>query len=138
VKNFRSLDFYRWVVTHSPSFFLYYFNDKAKIDPYLEMILGSCMFKTEWKDFDFLYFIGTMAIIVDYSRSEENIRENIDHFLVENKEDIYTHTLLKNPERLFQNMVHAHEMLQERHLSNPGEVFTQKAFYYDFGIFQSL
>ncbi len=69
-------------------------------DPYLELILGSHMLKTDWKDFDFLYFVGTMGLIVDYSHSDEKYREEIVSFLVENKNDIYGHTSLKNPERV--------------------------------------
>ena len=55
-----------------------------------------------------LYFVGTMGLIVDYSYSDEKYREEFVSFLVENKNDIYGHTSLKNPERLFHNMIQAH------------------------------
>jgi len=134
----KSVAFYRYVVTHSPSFFLYYFQDAAGIDPYLRTILGSYMLKTDWKDYDFLYFVGTMGLIVDYCRSEGEMHEKIAQFLTDNKKEIFYHTSLKNPERLFENMIQANKMLQERHKFDSGENGTQKAFTLDSGMFQKL
>ncbi len=48
-------------------------------DPYLELILGSHMLKTDWKDFDFLYFVGTMGLIGDYSHSMRNTEKRMYH-----------------------------------------------------------
>ena len=96
------------------------------------------MLKTDWKDFDFLYFVGTMGLIVDYSRSEGEMYEEIAQFLTDNKNEIFYHTSLKNPEQLFENLIQAHKMLQERHTFDSGENGTQKAFTLDSGMFQKL
>ncbi|WP_146199806.1 hypothetical protein ACKUB1_14320 [Methanospirillum stamsii] len=132
----RAVNFYRYVVTHSPSFFLFPYHQAGHIDPYLELILGSQMLKTEWKDFDFLYFVGTMGLIVDYSHSEEKYRSEIATFLVENKNDIYAHTSIKNPEMLFYNMIQAHEMILDRHTIITEGDSSQKSFCYESGIFK--
>jgi len=134
----RAVAFYRFVVTHSPSFFLFPSNKTGHLDPYLELILGSHMLKTDWKDFDFLYFVGTMGLIVDYSHSDEKYREEIVSFLVENKNDIYGHTSLKNPERLFHNMIQAHGMIRDRHNIRPDSESTQSSFCFDSNIFKKL
>lgn len=128
---YRAVQFYRYAVTHSPSFFLYQLDDAAHISPYLELILGSQMLKTEWKDFDFLYFVGTMGLIIDYSRSEERYLDEIAAFLRENSGDIYNHTSLKYPDRLLWNVIRAHEMMQDRHSQSPDENRTQKSFSLD-------
>lgn len=127
----KAVHFYRWVVAHSPSFFLYQFQDAAHISPYLELILGSQMLKTEWRDYDFLYFVGTMGLIIDYSRSDERYHDEIATFLAENSIDIFNHTSLKYPDRLFWNMIRARELMQERHSVCSGENVTQKSFILD-------
>ena len=134
----KAVHFYRWVVTHSPSFFLYQLQDAAHIGPYLELILGSQMLKTEWNDFDFLYFVGTMGLIVDYSRSDERYQDEIAAFLGENSIDIFNHTSIKYPDRLFWNMIRAHEMMQERHSPCSGETVPQKSFRLDPQIFRKF
>ncbi|NLL09803.1 MAG: hypothetical protein GX268_02710 [Methanomicrobiales archaeon] len=37
------------------------------------------MLKTDWKDFDFLYFVGTMGLIGDYSHSMRNTEKRMYH-----------------------------------------------------------
>ena len=84
------------------------------------------------------YFVGTMGLIVDYSHSDEKYGEEIVSFLVENKSDIYCHTSLKNPERLFHNMIQAHGMIRDRHIIRPDSDSTQSSFCFDSYIFKKL
>lgn len=136
-KVLSCVEFYRWVVTHSPSFFLYY-KDPSQIDPYLKSVLSSCFFKTEWKDFDFLYFVGTMGLVVDYSRTDEKYHREVAAFLATNKGDISSHTSLKNPENLFHNMVQVQKGIEERHTMKSGEGFSQKTFHWESNIFEKV
>jgi len=131
------VEFYQWVVTHSPSFFLYY-KDPSQIDPYLKSVLSSCLYKTEWKDFDFLYFVGTMGLIVDYSRSDEKYQGEVAAFLTKNMGDISCHISLKNPDRLFHNMIQAQKGMLERHDMRSGEGFSQKSFRWESNMFQKV
>ncbi|MGV8110305.1 hypothetical protein [Methanospirillum sp.] len=128
---YQAVHFYRYVVTHSPSFFLYQLDDAAHISPYLELILGSQMLKTEWKDFDFLFFVGTIGLIIDYSRSEGRYTNEIAAFLRKYSRDIMNHTSLKYPDRLLWNMIRAREMMQDRHSLSPEEKRSQKSFSLD-------
>jgi len=134
----RAVQFYRLVVTRSPSFFLYPFQDAAHIDPFLESVLASYLHKTEWKDYDFLYFVGTMGLIIDYSRSDAINRNEIASFLTEYAGDISSHTSLTYPDRLFRNMIQAYEMMQERHAIPPKSGHSQKAFRANPDMFEKL
>ncbi|ABD41391.1 hypothetical protein Mhun_1660 [Methanospirillum hungatei JF-1] len=134
----RAVRFYQWVVTRSPSFFLYSFQDAAQIDPFLESILASYIHKAEWRDFDLLYFVGTMGLIIDYSRADERYRDEIAAFLGENSRDIFNHTSIKYPDRLFRNMIQAHEMMQERHTIPTTQGGSQKAFRTNLNMFEKL
>ncbi len=134
----RAVHFYRWVVTHSPSFFLYFFHDAAHIDPYLESVLALYVKKTEWRDFDFLYFVGTMGLIIDYSRADVGYRDDVATFLIENACDISAHTSLKYPDRLFHNMIQAHAMMQERHGMHSEKGDSQKAFSVNMDFFNII